>query len=131
MDRFQHHHLSIPRKPAWSTAMTAEQIDRNEKDAFLQWRRSLASLENNQYSQTNGNDFNCCSTRDHYAKISLLIFIVTTNNVNHILHRNLLLAGLRITPYEKNIEVWRQLWRVLERCDIAIQIVDGRNPLLY
>ena len=36
-----------------------------------------------------------------------------------------------LTPYEKNIEVWRQLWRVVERSDIVIQIVDSRNPLLF
>ena len=28
-------------------------------------------------------------------------------------------------------QVWRQLWRVLERSDMAVQIVDARNPLLY
>lgn len=36
-----------------------------------------------------------------------------------------------ITPFEKNLEVWRQLWRVVERSDIILQIVDARNPLLY
>ena len=37
----------------------------------------------------------------------------------------------RITPYEKNIEMWRQLWRVVEKSDILVQIVDGRDPLFY
>jgi hypothetical protein len=56
-----------------------------------------------------------------------------------------------LTPFEKNLEVWRQLWRVVERsgtlslcdfpsslmallifcADIVIQIVDARNPLLF
>lgn len=36
-----------------------------------------------------------------------------------------------LTPFEKNIEVWKQLWRVIERSDIVIQIVDSRNPLLF
>jgi large subunit GTPase 1 len=36
-----------------------------------------------------------------------------------------------ITPFEKNLNVWRQLWRVIERSDILIQIVDSRNPLLF
>nr|KAJ3419472.1 hypothetical protein HK105_006910 [Polyrhizophydium stewartii] len=39
--------------------------------------------------------------------------------------------GLIMTPYERNIEVWRQLWRVVERSDLVVQIVDGRNPLLF
>jgi len=37
----------------------------------------------------------------------------------------------RATPFEKNLEVWRQLWRVLERSDMLVQIVDARNPMLY
>ncbi|KAG8231861.1 hypothetical protein J437_LFUL011766 [Ladona fulva] len=39
--------------------------------------------------------------------------------------------GLLLTPYEKNIEFWRQLWRVVEKSDVVIQIVDARNPLLF
>ena len=36
-----------------------------------------------------------------------------------------------ITPYEKNIEVWKQLWMTVEKAQILFQIVDGRNPLYY
>eukprot|EP01053_Blabericola_migrator_P003212 Blabericola_migrator_1__3211@NODE_1945_length_3520_cov_157_498697_g1243_i0_p1_GENE_NODE_1945_length_3520_cov_157_498697_g1243_i0NODE_1945_length_3520_cov_157_498697_g1243_i0_p1_ORF_typecomplete_len699_score128_99MMR_HSR1/PF01926_23/3e03MMR_HSR1/PF01926_23/3_2e14RsgA_GTPase/PF03193_16/0_00066RsgA_GTPase/PF03193_16/9_2e05FeoB_N/PF02421_18/4_1FeoB_N/PF02421_18/1_9e06IIGP/PF05049_13/69IIGP/PF05049_13/0_079GTP_EFTU/PF00009_27/0_43GTP_EFTU/PF00009_27/54MnmE_helical/PF12631_7/1_3e03MnmE_helical/PF12631 len=36
-----------------------------------------------------------------------------------------------ITPYEKNLEYWRQLWRTVERSDIVMEIVDARNPLLF
>uniref|UniRef100_H2LU66 Large subunit GTPase 1 homolog n=1 Tax=Oryzias latipes TaxID=8090 RepID=H2LU66_ORYLA len=38
---------------------------------------------------------------------------------------------LILTPFEKNLEFWRQLWRVIERSDIVVQIVDARNPLLF
>ncbi|KAF3057835.1 Large subunit GTPase 1 [Trichoderma lentiforme] len=38
---------------------------------------------------------------------------------------------LLMTPFERNIEVWRQLWRVIERSDLIVQIVDARNPLLF
>lgn len=84
---FDYQHLRIPRKPAWSRSMSAEDVDRNEKDAFLMWRRDIAAMEEASRS--------------------------------------------RATPFEKNLEVWRQLWRVLERSDMAVQIVDARNPLLY
>ncbi len=40
-------------------------------------------------------------------------------------------ARVELTPFEKNIEVWRQLWRVVERADVVVQIVDARNPLMY
>jgi len=36
-----------------------------------------------------------------------------------------------LTPFERNIEVWRQLWRVLERSHLVVQIVDARNPLNF
>uniref|UniRef100_A0A2S2QR58 Large subunit GTPase 1 homolog n=1 Tax=Sipha flava TaxID=143950 RepID=A0A2S2QR58_9HEMI len=38
---------------------------------------------------------------------------------------------LVLTPYEKNLDFWRQLWRVVERSDVLVQIVDARNPLLF
>ncbi|KAF3991476.1 hypothetical protein FT663_01349 [Candidozyma haemuli var. vulneris] len=38
---------------------------------------------------------------------------------------------LLLTPFERNIEVWRQLWRVVERCDLVVQIVDARSPLFF
>lgn len=38
---------------------------------------------------------------------------------------------LLLTPFERNIEVWRQLWRVLERSHLVVQIVDARNPLSF
>ena len=36
-----------------------------------------------------------------------------------------------LTPYEKNLEVWRQLWRVVERSDVVLEILDARNPLVF
>lgn len=79
--------LTVPRRPAWDESMTRFQLDRQEKEAFLEWRRQLAHLQEN-------ND-------------------------------------LLLTPFERNLEVWRQLWRVAERSDLVVQIVDARNPLLF
>ena len=56
--------------------MTPEEVDRNEKDRILQWRRDIAAAEEN-------------SERMGLQK--------------------------KVTPFEKNLEVWRQLWRVVER----------------
>ncbi|KAF7492304.1 Large subunit GTPase 1 -like protein [Sarcoptes scabiei] len=36
-----------------------------------------------------------------------------------------------LTPFEKNLEFWRQLWRVVERSDVVVQILDARNPLMF
>ncbi|TFY83404.1 hypothetical protein EWM64_g612 [Hericium alpestre] len=79
--------LRVPRRPAWTKSMTTAQLDRQEKDAFLEWRRGLAQLQEGD--------------------------------------------NLLLTPFERNIEVWRQLWRVLERSRLVVQIVDARNPLRF
>lgn len=39
--------------------------------------------------------------------------------------------GFVLTPFERNLEVWRQLWRVIERSDLLVQIVDARNPMRF
>lgn len=79
--------LTIPRRPQWHKEQLKLQIERQENLAFLEWRRELAAL--------------------------------TENN------------DLLLTPFERNIEVWRQLWRVVERCDLVVQIVDARSPLFF
>ena len=38
---------------------------------------------------------------------------------------------LAITPFEKKIEVWSQLWRVIEKSDFLLQIFDARNPYFF
>ncbi|KAI8853545.1 hypothetical protein BC829DRAFT_382301 [Chytridium lagenaria] len=79
--------LTVPRRPAWDGVATPEEQQRREREAFMEWRRSLVVLEEDK--------------------------------------------GLLMTPFERNIEVWRQLWRVIERSDVVVQIVDARNPLMF
>ncbi|KAH0574712.1 GTP-binding protein [Spironucleus salmonicida] len=38
---------------------------------------------------------------------------------------------VELSPFEKNLDFWRQLWRVVEFSDVLLQIVDARNPLLF
>lgn len=68
--------------------MTALEIQTQENASFLEWRRDIAGMEE--------------------------------NNVQ-----------LAITPFEKNIEIWKQLWRVIEKSDLLLQIVDARNPYFF
>ncbi|RLL99989.1 hypothetical protein CFD26_108134 [Aspergillus turcosus] len=79
--------LTVPRRPKWDSTTTRDQLETMERESFLEWRRGLAQLQEN-------ND-------------------------------------LLMTPFERNLEVWRQLWRVIERSDLVVQIVDARNPLMF
>lgn len=36
--------LRVPRRPPWNAGMSVEELDDNERQAFLTWRRSLARL---------------------------------------------------------------------------------------
>lgn len=40
-------------------------------------------------------------------------------------------AGRNVAPFELNLEVWRQLWRVLEQSDVVVLIADVRNPTFH
>ncbi|KAM8771273.1 large subunit GTPase 1 homolog [Rhynchonycteris naso] len=79
--------LCVPRRPKWDKKTSPEELKQAEKDNFLEWRRQLVRLEEEQ--------------------------------------------KLILTPFERNLDFWRQLWRVIERSDIVVQIVDARNPLLF
>ena len=36
-----------------------------------------------------------------------------------------------LSPFEKNPEVWKELWHVLERSQVAVYIIDSRDPLSF
>lgn len=106
-DSFVFRELSVPRRPKWDHDTTATELDESEKESFLEWRRAIA-LREEEVLQHEGGSNQIGDSRSN-------------NNSNNI----------SVTPFEKNLEVWRQLWRVLERSSCVVQIVDGRNPLFY
>lgn len=57
-----------------------------------------------------------------------IAFLTWRRDIATIEENNMTLA---ITPFEKNLDVWRQLWRVIERADVLLQIVDARNPYFF
>ncbi|KAF0701424.1 Aste57867_8126 [Aphanomyces stellatus] len=36
-----------------------------------------------------------------------------------------------INSYERNLQVWRQLWRVIEKANVLVHLADSRCPLLH
>jgi len=79
--------VPIPRRPAWTTDLTKEELQQLENDGFVTWRKQLAEIEED--------------------------------------------LGCTMTPFERNLDFWRQLWRVVEKSDLLVQIVDARDPLFY
>jgi large subunit GTPase 1 len=105
---FNFHELGVPRRPKWDKTTTPQQLDQNEKEAFLKWRRAIAVKE--EQIMASQSQLQSSAPGSNSAANSL---------------------NVSVTPFEKNIEVWRQLWRVLERSDCIVLVVDGRNPLFY
>lgn len=79
--------VPIPWRPQWREGMSAEELAHLEGESFLEWRRGLAQMEEEQ--------------------------------------------GLAMTPFERNLDFWRQLWRCVERSDLLVQILDARDPDFY
>jgi ribosome biogenesis GTPase A len=99
--------LSVPRRPQWDRSTTPQELEEREQLAFLNWRRSIAmheeALLSRQLAQQQQQ---------------------TLSNTNRA-------PNISVTPFEKNLQVWRQLWRVLERSKCVLLLVDARNPLFY
>lgn len=41
------------------------------------------------------------------------------------------LVGLEVSSYERNVEVWQQLWRTVELSDILVVVADARYPIIH
>lgn len=95
--------LAVPRRPAWDASMSASQVHESEEASFVAWRRRIAEREEAERSQREAR-----LTND---------FVRPSATVS--------------TPFERNLEVWRQLWRTVERSDCVFVIVDARWPSFY
>ena len=66
--------------------------------------------------------------KEDYQKMEKESFLAWRKNLAEEEMKNI---NLTISPFEKNFEVWKQLWIVVDKCQILFQIVDGRNPLYF
>jgi large subunit GTPase 1 len=41
--------LRVPRRPPWTREMKKEDLERSERDSFLEWRRGLAEYVRHRY----------------------------------------------------------------------------------
>ncbi|KAJ2644565.1 hypothetical protein GGF44_000553 [Coemansia sp. RSA 1694] len=64
-------------------------------------------------------------SRDALERREERVFAAWLENINRL--RDMETVSL----YEKNLEVWRQLWRVVEISDVLLMVVDIRHPVLH
>ncbi|CAE6472925.1 unnamed protein product [Rhizoctonia solani] len=94
--------LTCPRRPKWRYEMTKKEVEKNEEGLFAKW-----------IAQTD-------ETINAWRQANLVPVQGTSESI--------LPAP---TYYERNVEVWRQLWRVCEISSILMLLLDARCPPLH
>uniref|UniRef100_A0A8C9PT69 Large subunit GTPase 1 homolog n=1 Tax=Spermophilus dauricus TaxID=99837 RepID=A0A8C9PT69_SPEDA len=119
------------------TEFIAEKL--NIKFVLPEARTGLLSFEESQRIKKlheENKQFLCIPRRPHWDKKTSPEELKQAEKDNFLKWRRQLVRleeeqKLILTPFERNLDFWRQLWRVIERSDIVVQIVDARNPLLF
>lgn len=40
-------------------------------------------------------------------------------------------SHLIMTPFERSLGIWRELWKAVEKANVLVQVLDARNPLFF
>jgi len=82
-----------------------DDILKRENEIFLNWRRNLNNIETEMMQKYKYD----LSNKKDFLKYKMN----------------------KITPYEKSLDIWRQLWITVESCELLCIIIDSRNPLFF
>ncbi|KAH7334384.1 hypothetical protein B0J17DRAFT_618315 [Rhizoctonia solani] len=94
--------LTCPQRPKWRYEMTKNEVEKNEEGLFAKW-----------IAQTD-------ETINAWRQANLVPIQDSSESI--------LPAP---TYYERNVEVWRQFWRVCELSSILMLLLDARCPPLH
>ncbi|KAI0315263.1 hypothetical protein OF83DRAFT_1277345 [Amylostereum chailletii] len=104
--------MTCMRRPKWRYEMSKKEVEKNEEGMFTKWLAVNDKLvedwvtlgEEEREASRAGEDLRASEEES---------------------------VPLSPTIYERNIEVWRQLWRVTELSQIILVLLDSRCPLLH
>lgn len=99
--------LTCPRRPKWRYNMSKKEVENNEEGLFKKWIDQTDALV------------------DAWAEPDVSS---TADGPDKIEAESMPRAP---TTFERNLEVWRQLWRVVEISQIVLILLDSRCPLLH
>ncbi|KAH8120014.1 P-loop containing nucleoside triphosphate hydrolase protein [Phellopilus nigrolimitatus] len=118
--------LTVIKRPKWNYEMNKKQVESNEEGVFRRWleandtaiqawKAGKKQLLDTQESSEEEEELQDPSTESQQ----------TTNDTSS--------DKMPYAPplFERNLEVWRQLWRVTEICQILLILLDSRCPLLH
>lgn len=109
--------LNVPRRPKWKYTMSKVDVDANEQGYFRRWIAQTDAVVERWHNQNNqpvvsGTDLGSgdLSVPDTAVQDKM---------------------PCPPTHFERNLEVWRQLWRVTEISQILLCLLDSRCPPLH
>ncbi|KAH9944200.1 P-loop containing nucleoside triphosphate hydrolase protein [Epithele typhae] len=106
--------LTCPKRPKWRYDMSKKEVEANEEGLFRQWLAQTDASLDPCFDPTHSPaeaDAQAEKTSDH------------SPGAEHMPHAP--------TSFERNLEVWRQLWRVTEISHIILVLLDARCPTLH
>lgn len=109
--------LSVPRRPKWKYTMSKDDVDANEQGYFRRWMTQTDAIVERWHNQNNqpvasGTDLGSAGPSDPDIAVQDKMPCPPTH-------------------FERNLEVWRQLWRVTEISQILLCLLDSRCPPLH
>ncbi|KAG7452301.1 P-loop containing nucleoside triphosphate hydrolase protein [Guyanagaster necrorhizus] len=104
--------LSCPKRPKWRYDMSKEEVERNEEGLFNKWLTQTDAMVERWQKNTE-------NWREEDGNEEPKIQAPPTS------------MPRSTTYFERNIEVWRQFWRVTEISDIILVLLDSRCPLIH
>ncbi|KAH8099372.1 P-loop containing nucleoside triphosphate hydrolase protein [Cristinia sonorae] len=103
--------LTCPKRPKWRYDMSKKEVEKNEEGLFGKWLDQADEIVNDW----------CDVSMDSSSPSNSMN---SASDVTHEMPR-------APTSFERNLEVWRQLWRVTEISQIILILLDSRCPLLH
>ncbi|KAH7927290.1 P-loop containing nucleoside triphosphate hydrolase protein [Leucogyrophana mollusca] len=107
--------LGVPKRPKWKYNMTKAEVDGNEVGQFRKWIAQTDSVVDEWVAETSPDPKE--DTERHDPDIP------TTPRPTRMPRAP--------THFERNLDVWRQFWRVTEISQILLCLLDSRCPPLH
>ncbi|KZT30803.1 P-loop containing nucleoside triphosphate hydrolase protein [Neolentinus lepideus HHB14362 ss-1] len=104
--------LTCPKRPKWRYDMTKKEVEKNEEGLFGKWLNQTDTLVEQWRA------FREAKRNEQIAELATTSLQLRTMPASP-------------TYFERNLEVWRQLWRVTELSQIILVLLDTRCPLLH
>ncbi|KAL5519146.1 hypothetical protein ACEPAH_829 [Sanghuangporus vaninii] len=115
--------LIVPRRPKWRYDMSKKEVEANEVANFKRWLDETDHIIQGWKADVSAKDDFLRPRGDSGSAVLSSGSQALVDDSDHMSYAPPL--------FERNLEVWRQLWRVIEICEVLLVLVDSRCPPLH